>query len=597
MALGLGTAAYAGTKTAAPVSPRDNQGASPLPSGYANFLVGRFAMTQGDVATAARALNQAANRDPSNAELREKAFLVTILNGDVDSAARMTGQLKTAAPSTQLMAELLNTVVAIKAGKSAEAQKRLEALFKIRPDDRSGILLKPYILAMRGQWALALSDAPDPSLGTTDRDRLLVYLVKAERARLNEIKGRIKDADALYTELYQPGAASFIFGPDYAAFLERQGRLDEARIVWTSMAGQNGDAASAEALRRLGAAGYKAPALPDLKQSMAQSLFVAATLAYSERNTEDALACLRLSLYLDSTSDTARIFLGQVEQGVRDTAAADAAWATIPTSSVQYSSATLRRIWSLRTQGRLEDANALADEGLKNRPDDLGLVVEKANILHEKNEDEAALSVFTDRIKRAGDSDFTWQAWFLQAVLYDSLDRWPEAEAAIKKAQALNDSRPEILNFVGYGLINRAIDIPAGMDMIREALKASPRSGAIIDSLGWGYYKLGQYQEALSYIEQAVQMDPSDPEVNDHLGDVYKAMGRDVEAGYEWQRVLSLKISDKQAVAIRKKLDENTADLAKIASQLKAQNLAATAPVAGSTSAKVKDKNAVTAHD
>jgi tetratricopeptide (TPR) repeat protein len=434
-------------------------------------------------------------------------------------------------------------------------------------------------------------------LGNNDRDRLLVYLVKAERARLNEIKGKIKAADALYTELYQPGAASFIFGPDYAAFLERQGRLDEARIVWTSMSSQNGDTVSAEALRRLSAPDYHAPALPDVKQSMAQSLFVAATLAFSERDTEDSLACLRLSLYLDPGSDSARIFLGQVEQSVRDTAAADAAWATIPATSVQYSAATLRRIWSLRNQDRLNDADALADEGLRNRPDDLGLVVEKANILHEKDQDEAALAVLNDRIKRVGDSDFNWQAWFLQAIIYDSLDRWPDAEAAIKKARVLNANRPEILNFLGYGWINRGLNIPEGMDLIREALKANPRSGAMVDSLGWGYFKQGQYDQALNYIEQAVQMDPSDPEVNDHLGDVYKALGRNVEAGYEWQRVLSLKVSDKQAATTRKKLDDNAADLANIASQVKAQSLAAAAQATAAASGKTKGKGAVSGRE
>jgi hypothetical protein len=129
-------------RTVAPAIAHDSP-SSVLPSAYANFLVGRFAMTQGDVATAQRSLSLAASRDPANTDLREKAFLVTVLNGDIDTAAAMSTQLKAAIPTTQMMAELVNTVVAVKSGKSAEAQKHLEALFKLKPDDRSGILLKP----------------------------------------------------------------------------------------------------------------------------------------------------------------------------------------------------------------------------------------------------------------------------------------------------------------------------------------------------------------------------------------------------------------------------------------------------------------------
>ncbi len=154
-----------------------------------------------------------------------------------------------------------------------------------------------------------------------------------------------------------------------------------------------------------------------------------------------------------------------------------------------------------------------------------------------------------------------WQTLLLQAIIYDSLDRWDDAEATIKKAQALNGARPEIQNFLGYGWINRGTHIEDGMALVRLALKSNPKSGAIMDSLGWGYYKLGDYDQALGFIEQAVQLDPSDAEVNEHLGDVYKAMGRSTEAGYEWNRVLSLKITDKQAAEVRRKIDENAQTL------------------------------------
>jgi tetratricopeptide (TPR) repeat protein len=78
-----------------------------------------------------------------------------------------------------------------------------------------------------------------------------------------------------------------------------------------------------------------------------------------------------------------------------------------------------------------------------------------------------------------------------------------------------------------------------------------------MDSLGWGYYRLGEYDQALDWIEQAILLEPSDPEVNEHLGDVYRALGRGDEARYQWQRVLTLEgASEKQLASVKQKLGD-----------------------------------------
>ncbi len=525
------------------------------PSPYAKFLVGRFAMSQGDVTTASQALDAASHGDPQNTDLREKAFLINILSGNIEAASALAPTLKPDNGTTTAMSALVTATTAIKANRGAVALKSIDGLLKVNAHDRIGILLRPYVLAMNGQWKAALSDSGDTALAANDRDRLLAYLLKAERARISELHGDPAAADALYKTLYQPGAATFIFGPDYAAFLDRQGRRDEAKAIWQAITTQTGDLVAADKLKRVDAPGYTPDPLPTLQQSMSQALFSVATVAFSEHDTEYALATLRLSLYLDNTSDRERIFLGQVQTELKDPIAADAAWASVPVTSPFYNEATLRRVWALRSRDELDKAYDLINQALTATPDALGLTVEKADILRARNDDAAGLAVLNDRIKRAGDADFTWQAWFLQAMLYDGMDQWGNAEAAIKKAQTLNGTQPEILNFLGYGWIDRNLHVEDGMDLVRKALAVNPKSGAMMDSLGWGYFRLGQYEQALSFIEQAVQTQPSDPEINNHLGDVYKAMGRDTEARYEWQRVLSLKITDKEAAEILKKLD------------------------------------------
>jgi tetratricopeptide (TPR) repeat protein len=76
-----------------------------------------------------------------------------------------------------------------------------------------------------------------------------------------------------------------------------------------------------------------------------------------------------------------------------------------------------------------------------------------------------------------------------------------------------------------------------------------------VDSLGWGLYRLGRYEEAVEHMERAAELLPVDPIVNDHLGDVYWAVGREVEARFQWQRALSFDPEPEEAERIRRKLE------------------------------------------
>lgn len=76
----------------------------------------------------------------------------------------------------------------------------------------------------------------------------------------------------------------------------------------------------------------------------------------------------------------------------------------------------------------------------------------------------------------------------------------------------------------------------------------------MLDSLGWGFYRQGDYKTAVAKLEQAVELEPGDPDVNGHLGDAYWRIGRQVEARYQWQRVLSLEPDAKQKAEAEAKL-------------------------------------------
>ena len=68
-------------------------------------------------------------------------------------------------------------------------------------------------------------------------------------------------------------------------------------------------------------------------------------------------------------------------------------------------------------------------------------------------------------------------------------------------------------------------------------------------------YRLERYEEAVPHMERAAQLTPVDPIINDHLGDVYWAVGRQLEAQFQWRRALSFDPEEEDLIRIRRKLE------------------------------------------
>jgi Flp pilus assembly protein TadD len=91
--------------------------------------------------------------------------------------------------------------------------------------------------------------------------------------------------------------------------------------------------------------------------------------------------------------------------------------------------------------------------------------------------------------------------------------------------------------------------------MLERAVSLRPTDGYIVDSLGWLFYRIGRFREAVQNLERAVELKPQDPVINDHLGDAYWRVGRRAEARFQWQRALGLEPEADLIPTIRTKLD------------------------------------------
>jgi tetratricopeptide (TPR) repeat protein len=130
---------------------------------------------------------------------------------------------------------------------------------------------------------------------------------------------------------------------------------------------------------------------------------------------------------------------------------------------------------------------------------------------------------------------------FFEYALY--LDRIGDSEGALAKMQeviARDPQDPFALNYVGYTWADRGENLTQALTYIEEAVRLRPEDGSIRDSLGWVYYRLGDYRRAVEELELAVELLPDDPVIYDHLGDAYRELGQRGAALTAYRRALEL---------------------------------------------------------
>ncbi len=149
---------------------------------------------------------------------------------------------------------------------------------------------------------------------------------------------------------------------------------------------------------------------------------------------------------------------------------------------------------------------------------------------------------------------FLWQLYYARGVGYERLKQWDKAEPDLKKALELNPENPYIMNYLGYSWVEQGLNLDAAFELLKKAALRQPKDGHIIDSLGWSYFKRGELQEALIHLERAVELQPLDPVLNEHLGDVYQALDRRLEAQSQWHRALEFITDAAERKRIEKKL-------------------------------------------
>jgi tetratricopeptide (TPR) repeat protein len=117
----------------------------------------------------------------------------------------------------------------------------------------------------------------------------------------------------------------------------------------------------------------------------------------------------------------------------------------------------------------------------------------------------------------------------------------------LKKTIEINPNHADALNYLGYSYADKGVNLDEALSLINRALELKPDNGYILDSLGWVYFKLGQYDEALKTLLKAAETAKAapDPVIFEHIGDVYNSKGIKDKAKEFWQKAIELQEKEK----------------------------------------------------
>jgi tetratricopeptide (TPR) repeat protein len=219
--------------------------------------------------------------------------------------------------------------------------------------------------------------------------------------------------------------------------------------------------------------------------------------------------------------------------------------------------------------GKTDAAAAIVKKQLNDKKDtqtylELGQIYDKGR----KFEDEAKAYDQAETVAQSKDEKV--QVWFQRGAMYEKQNKLEPAEAAFRKVLELDPDNAEALNYLGYMLADRNLKLNEALGFINKALQQSPGNGAFLDSLGWVYYKLGRLPEAEENARKAVALDPRDATVRDHLGDILlkeskvrEAVGQWEISYKEWNLSSPADLDSKEVAKVKDKLDNAKVRLAK----------------------------------
>lgn len=525
-------------------------GAARAEGDYGAYLAARIAGSNSDYREASTWFTRALLADPANAALMDGAILAHLSAGNMDAAVAVARRMQGAGATSQA-AQLALLADQAQRGEFPAILADLDAGRSI------GMLLDGLTRAWaelgRGRMSEATAEF-DKLAGTEGVKAFGLYHKALALASVGDFEG----AD----DILSGRAAGELR-------LTRRGLI--ARVQILSQLEKNADAVALlddgfavevdpaiAALRDRLVAGETLPytIARSATEGLSETFFTLALALNGEADDGYTLLYARIAAYLRADHAEAVLLSAAMLENQQQYGLAVEAYASIPPGEDGFFAAELGRARALQASGQTEAALEVLRALTRSNADLVSVHLALADALRREERWAEAITSYDAAVALAGEpKPEDWGIYYSRGIAHERLKDWARAEPDFRQALALNPDQPQVLNYLGYSYIDRNENLVEALSMIERAVAQSPDSGYIVDSLAWGLFRLGRYAEALEPMERASLLEPVDPTVTDHLGDVYWAVDRKMEARFQWRRALSFDPDEDLAARIRKKLE------------------------------------------
>ncbi|MER8961867.1 tetratricopeptide repeat protein [Mesorhizobium sp. M0701] len=521
------------------------------------YLAARIADGDNDLDSAISYYKQALAFDPNDTGLQQSLMLSLIAQGRFDESLVYADKLK-AVPDVERFSRLALAIDSFHKKDFSKAEYWLK--LSLESD------LDRLISGVMTGWAK--QGAGDAGEAMASIDKLQgpdwFSLFKSfHRALIADASGLPDRADALYTAIVQDTAAGGA-APEtwmrnaqaYASFLARKGDKAKALSVLDKAEAFAPGKVEIAALRDKINKGEKIePFVAGPSDGASEILLDLATALNRGGGEPFVRLYLQYALALRPDNDAALVQLAAVAEQLKDGEGAIALYRRIPAGSPLKELSDLQLGLNLADLDRNDEAIAHLKAIVDAHPDDMRAYLALGGVYSSKEDFRSAANLYDKAVEvLKTPTAANWNIFYQRGIAYERLKEWPKAEPNFRKALELYPDQPQVLNYLGYSWVDKNMNLKEGLAMIQKAVDLRPSDGYIVDSLGWAYYRLGQFDDAVREMERAVSLKPEDPVLNDHLGDVYWRVGRKLEATFQWNQARDLKPDPDVLAALQQKL-------------------------------------------
>ena len=264
-------------------------------------------------------------------------------------------------------------------------------------------------------------------------------------------------------------------------------------------------------------------------------LFALGLLALEEKDGVLAKHYFNQLITLGDPGKQAAYFMGLAEEINKDTEKALIWFASVPADSHRFQAAQTRYINLLADNNQLDKARLHLKLLRKEHPKRaIQYYLFEASFLREQGQNQASFDLYSEALtKHSGNMELLYG----RAMVAEPLNRLSVLEQDLNTILAEDPNNAQALNALGYTLADRTNRYQEALALITKAIKLKPNDPFYLDSLGWVHYRLGNLDEAVRNLKQAVVIQ-ADPEFLAHLGEVLWQQGKHSEAKRVWQQGL-----------------------------------------------------------